>query len=506
MSLRRIVKTGSAMMAGPGVNAIYQLLLPPIFLHKYGVPMYGSWLTLTATVNYLTTLNFGLHTYANNQVAIHYNRGEMEQAKVLQGTTLLLILSIITGAAVLTGFVFFFPINDWLRISASRSVVSATIYLLGLQVLTRILFGFYMGMFLIIGAAHRGANWANVQGLAGALVTAALAFAHVSFVWLAAVPLLIIMVFGVLVMVDFRMKAPALFPRLRYAQPRRFKEILKPSGYFGILFTSSFLVYQLPVALMQRMLGPTSVVVFSLTRTIYSMSRLCLVTMSWAIGPEITELYGKHDWKRLFRLYELSERVIFALVPVITIGTLLATPLLMVIWLHKPGLYDPQVCLLMALISAIMGIKEHKYQFQTSSNEHTLLAKLMFWSYVVMIAISLPGIHYFGVLGFLAMWLVTEVVQVLAILRLNQRLFANVSKLDFSPVYKLFALMGVATASGAWFATTAGHRPLPFVALTVVVFVGILMAAGYPLFGLSEVRDLPQRTFRNGAKEHSLND
>ncbi len=477
------------MMGGPGVNLINQLLLPPIFLHKYGIPTYGDWLTLSATVNYLTTLNFGLHTYANNQVAIHYNRGELEEAKVLQATTLLMILTIMAGAAILTGFVFFFPINEWLRISTSRSVVSVTIYLLGLQVLMRILFGFFVGMYLIVGVAHRGANWGNALGLAGTLGSAVLIFAHVSFVWLATFPFLVSIVFCVLVMIDFRMRAPALFPRLRYAQPRRFKEILKPSGYFGMLFASGFLVYQLPLALMQRMLGPTSVVVFSLTRTIYSMSRLCLVTMSWAIGPEITELYGKRDWKRLFRLYELSERLIFALVPVITIGTLLATPLLMAIWLHKPGLYDPQVCLLMALISGVMGIKEHKYQFQTSSNEHTLLAKLMFWSYVGMIAISLPGIHYFGVLGFLMVWLITEVIQVLAILRLNQHLFANVSKLDFSPVYKLFALMGLATASGAWFATTAGHRSLLFVALTVVVFVGILIAAGYPLFGLSEVRD-----------------
>lgn len=105
-----------------------------------------------------------------------------------------------------------------------------------------------------------------------------------------------------------------------------------------------------------------------------------------------------------------------------------------------------------------------------------------------MIALAIPGIHYFGVLGFVGLWLVTEVLQVLAILRLNQQLFANISKLDLSPVYKLFVVMGVATTLGAWFAVTAGQRPLPYVALTAVIFIVLLAAVGYPLFGLAEVR------------------
>ena len=89
------------------------------------------------------------------------------------------------------------------------------------------------------------------------------------------------------------------------------------------------------------------------------------------------------------------------------------------------------------LYPAVMGIKEHKYQFQTSSHEHTSLARLMFWSYVAMIGLSIPGIHYFGVLGFVGLWFIVEVFQVFAILRLNQRLFANVSTLDTTPVYRL---------------------------------------------------------------------
>ena len=289
-------------------------------------------------------------------------------------------------------------------------------------------------------------------------------------------------------MIDLRRKAPAVFPRLRYANPKRYAEILKPSGYFGILFAANFLVYQLPVVLMQRILGPASVVVFSLTRTLFSMSRQILTSVSQAMGPEITEMYGKRDWPRLVRLYELSERVVFALVPAVSLGTLLSAPLLMTIWLHKRTLYDPYVCIFMALISGAMGIKEHKYTFQTSSNEHAVLARVTFWSYVVMVVLAVPAIYRFGIIGFLLLWFVTEVVQVLVILRVNERLFAKVSRIDHSPVYKLFGFMGTAILLASWFAIHALQRPLLQVATIAIVFVIALLAISFQLFGLKEVR------------------
>ncbi len=475
-------------MGGQGVNVITQLLIPPIFLRHYNIAAYGEWLTLTATVSYLGTLNFGLQTFANNQVAISYNRGDVEEAKTLQATAFSILLGIIGLAAIFTALVFLVPINHWLGLKTSHAVVAASIYLLGLQILTKMIFGFLGGTFLVIGVSYRGTNWNNAQALVSMLGTAVLAFLHTSFAWIAAQQLINVAVFCILILFDLRMKAPDVFPRIRYADPKRIGAILKPSGYFGMLFCSNFLVYQLPVILMQRILGSTSVVVFSLTRTIYSMSRQALTAMTNAIGPEITELYGQRNWTRLFRLYELSERVIFALIPVVTIGTLLITPVLMAVWLHRPALYDPWVCIVMGLISGVMGIKEHKYTFQTSSNEHAMLARLTLWSYVVMVIVALPAIHLFGVLGFLVVWFVTEIIQVLAILRLNLRLFAGQATVDFSPVYKLFALMSAAIVLQSWFAFRASQRSLLQICLTALVFVIVLAAISYPLFGLGEVR------------------
>src|SRR6266704_1114077 len=119
MSILRIAITGSAQVTGQIVAVVTQLVLPPMFLRHYGVSIYGEWLTLTATVSYLSTLNFGLQTFANNQVAIHYNRGEIEEARTIQSTALLLLFAIISAGALITIVVFFLPINVWLGLKTN---------------------------------------------------------------------------------------------------------------------------------------------------------------------------------------------------------------------------------------------------------------------------------------------------------------------------------------------------------------------------------------------------
>src|SRR3569833_1965438 len=180
MSLRRILKSGGSWMSAQGVNVITQFLLPPIFLRRYGIAGYGEWLTLTAAVGYLGTLNFGLQTFTNNQVAICYNRGELEEANTLQATATLMLLCIVLSAAMITSAVFLMPVNEWLGIKLSRGVVDTALYLLGLQILMRILMGFIVGSFLVIGVSYRGNYWNSAAALASTLATATMAFMHSS--------------------------------------------------------------------------------------------------------------------------------------------------------------------------------------------------------------------------------------------------------------------------------------------------------------------------------------
>src|SRR5579863_7014827 len=99
----RIFKMLMAQGANVGVTLIAQLLLPPIFLHAYGVAWYGEWLVLASTIYYVATLNFGVTTYASNELTILRQRGQMDEYRRLQASTLALILCLVAVAAAISG-------------------------------------------------------------------------------------------------------------------------------------------------------------------------------------------------------------------------------------------------------------------------------------------------------------------------------------------------------------------------------------------------------------------
>jgi O-antigen/teichoic acid export membrane protein len=267
MSVARLAKTGASLMSGQGILVVNQLLLPPLFIARYGVAHYGEWIALAAAAQYLGTLNFGLHNFANNHVTIAYNRGDMDEVNVIQATSFAIVLGMVALVACFAAVLFLLPISEWLHLTISSQVACATMYLLGMQLLIRLVFGFLQNAFLVIGAFHRGNNWLNVLSIVTLAVTAGLVVVHSSFVWIAAAQAITTAIFTVFVGLDLYFTAPVAFPKLKYTERSRLMDILRPSGYFGMLFSVTFLVYQVPVVIMQRMLGPTDVVVFYKTPT-----------------------------------------------------------------------------------------------------------------------------------------------------------------------------------------------------------------------------------------------
>ena len=490
MGFPRLLKTGASLVSGQGILIATQLLLPPLFLRHYGTQSYGEWLTLSAAANYLGTLNFGLHNFANNHVTIAFNRGDMDEVNAVQATAFAMVSCLAVVAALLASILFTFPVSQWLHLSISSRQANMTMYLLGLQILLRLIFGFLQTAFLVVGSYHRGNNWLNFLQTLSLITTATLVLKHSSFILIAACQLAVTLLCFLFVAIDLYRTAPVAFPRLQYIDRSRIMDILKPSGYYGMLFSANFLVYQLPLVIMQRMLGSTAVVVFSITRTIYSMSRQALTSVSSALGPEITELFGRNDWKRLFRLYDLSERAVFALVPVVALSTFLSTPALLIIWLSKPELFKLNVCVLMTLISAASGVKEHKYQFQISINHHAEMARFQFFTYLAMVACMLPIVFWFGIGGFLVLWLITEIIQIWYTVRLNQLLFRHFSVLEMQPLVKVAVITALGLAICVQLSNFVLHWPAIFQLLLTLLFAGVLLTVEYPIFRLDGLKEV----------------
>jgi len=498
VSVRRIFKMGAAFLMGQGVSLVTQLLVPPIFLRRYtnGLEIYGEWIALTAAVNYLGTINFGIQTYANNQAAILHNRGEIGSCRSLQASALWLILILLLVLAPASGILVILPIARWLDLRhVTQSQAGWTLYLLALQILINMIFALLANSFVVIGKAHKGANWTNMLRTANTAFLAGFAWKHTSFPMLAFTQLLVNIVFTLLVIVDIRVTAPMLLPSLRHRHPSVIRSIIIPSAHFGLLAGTGFLTWQAPLLLMQRLLGPTAVAVFALTRTVYTMSRQFLAVLSLSIGQEITHLVGQNKWAQLYRLYDLSERLVLGCIPVVSVGTLLASPFLLTVWLHNRILYHPGLSILMGLTSAVMGIKEHKYQFQSASNQHKELSKVTLAGYGLMIVASIFTIKLFGVSGFMLTWLLTECVLTALILRMNCKLFPNGYQVRFRPIYYLVVILAIVFGAAAWPAYHAVVESIPFTLGVAIAFVLVVSPISYYLFGVEEVWSVIRRRY-----------
>jgi hypothetical protein len=215
-------------------------------------------------------------------------------------------------------------------------------------------------------------------------------------------------------------------------------------------------------------------------------------------------MFGRSNWQGLLRLYDLSERAVFSLVPVASVGTFLATPALMIIWLHKPELYHADVCVYMALISAAAGIKEHKYQFQISINHHKEMARFLFGTYVAMIACTIPFVNWFGIRGFLILWLITETSQIIYTVKLNQKLFSSISDIGMSPLYRIGAVIAVSMAA-CWWIAPALRTERWIIQLVAAAGVALaLLALEYPIFGLGELKRYIEGRYLRRAQQEEL--
>ena len=497
MSLGRITRLFAAQNATQVVLLLSQLLLPPIFLHSYGVSLYGEWLALSAALSYLSTVNYGVQTYTNMQMTIHYSRGEVEECVHLQSGGLFILLAVFVSLAVLLCGVFFVPLDAWLRLQMPLREAQGIFYLLSLQIIVGMVFGFFSGNYMVIGRAHRGTNFNNLNMLVSTFVSALLALLRLPLIWIAAAGFAVTVGMTCYLFFDFSRLAPILRPTLRHWRKTSLRNILKPSGHYALLYSSNVLGYQLPVIVIQRVLGPVAVVIFSVTRTIFSMSRRLPSMITNSIGPEVTITYGERNWDKLRRLYELSERLVLLLIPPTAFGAMLFTPLLLAIWLRKASLYDPWVCLLFGITIAIQSMKEHKYQFQFSTNQVRELSFMTPIAYGAMLLVSIPAMIWFGLPGMVMTWALAELGQLLYLLSLNRRLFGREVRLSYRLVAVLMAVLVGGTLACLWPVFHLAAMSLLPQAVIAGASTLLILAISYWIFGVDEVRMLLWQRLRS---------
>ena len=486
--IQRIIKMLGALGTSTFLTLVTQLLLPPAFLHYYGVTKYGEWIVLAGTLSYLTTLNFGITTYATNELTMLRKRAEIEKYRQLQGSTLALLMGLVGIGLLITSSVFFLPLGKLLHLSAMSSQdITYTAFFLGLQILVNILAGYFINLLMVVEQTHRGLSWAIARAFGATIVCFILTMFRVDFRFLALGQFVAVFLVTILSVYDLKRKLLGLPLGFKGANWKTAVRTLKPSGLFAMIFAQQVLTYQVPVNILQWILGPSAVVLFNTSRTILSSARQVLAPITNAIAPEITFSFANRDMKKMLYIFHHSEKIVFAAIPIANLGAYLFAPIIVRVWLHRPELFDPYTYGLMALVSAAISMRDHKQFFQFSTNMHKRLSIIVFCTNLFMIGLSVPLIYRFGLYGFLSIWLASEITQMALIYRENRKLFDHDSSITLVPVFKLVCAMLVSLPVCMELVRFAQQRSLTMVAVVAVGGVLMLMTESYFVFGLRDL-------------------
>ena len=491
--IKRLLQNGVAIALGQGVNILYQLLLPPAFLHYGGVEKYGAWLILAAGAAYVATLDFGLQTCVVNRLGMLFHTGDQAGFRRLQSVGLRLTLGVAGVAALGALLILLLPFESWLRLSLAPGEARLTLLLLTLTVLLQIVFGQVVGVFRATGRAHSAQHWTSAQRLGSLTVQLWLITQGASLAALAAAPLAVsgLTLGGVLA--HLRWRAPECFPTMREWDGAEARALLKPSFFFGLGLCNNFLLFEAPLLVLQHVAGAAAVVTFATTRTLFSAGRQLLTPLQYSLLPEITRLHAQHGHATLQKLHRLAEVV--GLVGGASLNAMLAlaSGVILQFWLGGKVTPTASFIALMAAVSVAATCRDSKFIFQVATNRHERTMTFILACHVGVTLASLVLGVYFQEIGVALAWLISE-------LAINQFLIVENRRLlgaEIRPPFVLHLTLLLGFTGSIWSARIVLASATTLFQLLAVAAAGVILAGvGLGTIGREPAREFLRRTGR----------
>jgi O-antigen/teichoic acid export membrane protein len=313
----RIIKAVGAHSLGVAVSTLARVIYPPMFLHVWGVEIYGEWLLLSSAVLYLLLADFGGQLYIGNRMAAAYANGNQEEFQRLLHTGIAMFILI--SLAVFFLFVVGVSLTtNWSAISivhTSPQIVVAVMIFMGLQVCVSLPFGILMAVYRAVGMLPRSAMLNNLnQLLQLLLVTIGLWFGlgMVEIALIHSIPIVIVLSIALR---ELHLLHPELHIfSLRFADRRMALDLVKPSAHFFSIQLSQAMTLQSVLLIVGATFGASQVVLFSALRTITNSIRQVLAIFMNSVWPDLTRFHAKGDEEKLILLFRISLRITLVLV------------------------------------------------------------------------------------------------------------------------------------------------------------------------------------------------
>jgi O-antigen/teichoic acid export membrane protein len=304
----RLIRGFGATALSPIVTAIVQIVSVPVFLHFWGVKLYGEWLIISAVPIYLVLSDLGFGNVAANDMTMLVAAGDREGAlETFQSTwALILITSALVEISILSA-IWFLPLTRWLNLSSiSAPEVRLILILFSAYVLFTLQTGLIITGFRCEGNFAYGTLLNNIVRLVEFMLTIGMV-AHGGNPLRVVAVLLIAHVMGIFVMSGLmRRKSPWLRYGFRYARLASVRRLASPAVAFMAFPAGSALSLQGMVVVVGIVLGPVAVATFSTIRTLTRFGFQIIDAIKNSVWPELSAAYGAQNWELARKLHRAA--------------------------------------------------------------------------------------------------------------------------------------------------------------------------------------------------------
>jgi O-antigen/teichoic acid export membrane protein len=396
--LRRVLHAANAIVLGHTIVRLGSLVLVPLFLRYWSASLYGEYLTLFAAVSYLAGLDVGMQQAAVNRLTQAYAKKDFAEYRRVQHTALAFYLVLATGITlVAAGLAWFLPVQHWIGLRSTKPAIASLVMIL---LATYVMWGMPMRLITAIyqtmGNLARSQWIANTQQVLVVVLSALVLVAGGGMLSIALLQLLTVGLTLLFVLIDVRLRFPALFPGLTQGKLSVLKNLVHPSMLFALLLAGNLIAYQGSILLVSAVLGGVAVVVLSLSKSIIDVIRQGLYSISLALCPDFARMEALGELDKLRMVHRLTVAVTATATLAIVAVIWYEGPQMLTVWTR--GRIQPDVVLLrlFLVLLALQTPWAASSTVATATNRHHVQAVGYFIAAVAGITTAAALIHQLG--------------------------------------------------------------------------------------------------------------
>lgn len=407
----------SKLILNLGANAYGQLIAVaiqlasvPLFLHYWGVALYGEWLILSAIPAYLSLSDVGFASVAANDMTMRVAKGDKQGAlEVYQSIWIFICaVSAIVGFLLALG-IYVFPLNGIFSIThVNGKDTQLLLIVLILCVLAGLQGGVLSAAYRAVGKYAYGTVMNNSVRLVEWLFSM-IALVLGGGVLVVAMVSLAIRLLGLVVMwAVLRKQERWLNLGLEQASIQRIRELIKPAVAFMVFPLGLALSLQGMVLVIGMTLGSAAVVIFAAYRTLTRLLVQIITMLNQAIWPEISAAYGAGKIELVNRLHRKASSVTFwiALAAVTTLG--LIGEWIIGIWTRHAFEQNHLLLLLLLATTFLNVLWQTSWVVLMATNQHQKITIAFIVSAASVLLLARLTIPYLGIDGAGMMVLIGE--------------------------------------------------------------------------------------------------